>query len=340
MVSAQPSSCKPPARPRPTGVYVENDSLLVSQPILLGGERLGAVFLQASMSELNSRLRRYTGIVCLVLLLSLGIALLLSTGMRSMITEPLASSSEVARRVSTEKDYSLPAIRHGTGKSASDRFLQRNVGPDRHSRPCAQGSGRIAAQSEERYALAARGANDGLWDWKLTTGEIYFSPRWNQMLGIPETVTWTSPDEWFNRIHPSDRARVRAEIAAHIEGRTKEFSSEYRMRKMNGAFIWMLSRGSAVRDAAGVAVRIAGSQTDVTEGKIADPLTGLPNRLYFLDRLENSIETARYTDARFAVLFLDLDRFKLVNDSLGHAVGDAFWAGRNRGAFACLSSRF
>ena len=323
-----PRSDVPPTSPRQTGVYLENGSLLVSQPIRLGGEHIGAVFLKASMKELNSRLRRYTGIVCLVLMLSLGIALLLSARMQRMITEPLAELSGVARLVSTEKDYSVRAIRHGTDEigflidSFNEMLSQIEI-----REGARRGAEESLRESEERYALAARGANDGLWDWKLTTGEIYFSARWNQMLGLPETEKWTAPEEWFCRIHPSDRDRVRSEIAVHIAGRTKEFVSEYRMRKMNGAFIWMLSRGIAVRDESGIAVRMAGSQTDVTEGKIADPLTGLPNRLYFLDRLENSIETARYTNARFAVLFLDLDRFKLVNDSLGHAVGDKLLEG-------------
>ena len=120
------------------------------------------------------------------------------------------------------------------------------------------------------------------------------------------------------------------EIAAHREGKVPEFVSEYRMRHRNGTLIWMLSRGIAVRDASGKAIRMAGSQTDITEGKIADPLTGLPNRLYFLDRLENSIEATRRKAGLFAVLFLDLDRFKLINDSMGHAAGDELLAETGR----------
>jgi diguanylate cyclase (GGDEF)-like protein/PAS domain S-box-containing protein len=178
-------------------------------------------------------------------------------------------------------------------------------------------------ESEERYALAARGANDGLWDWKLAKNEIYFSPRWKAMLGYEEGEIGDSPEEWFNRIHEADREQLKHRIADHLNGITSHFECEARMLHKDGVFRWMLSRGIMVRDKSGKPLRMAGSQTDITEGKVADPLTGLPNRLLFNDRLLRLIEhRRRYPETLFAVLFLDLDGFKMVNDSLGHLVGD------------------
>ena len=194
-------------------------------------------------------------------------------------------------------------------------------------------------ESEERYALAAQGANDGLWDWNVLTNFVHYSPRWKAMLGCQEGEVGGTPEEWFDRIHDADRERVKQEIAAHQKGLTPHFESEHRMLHKDGSFRWMLSRGLAVRDASGKTLRMAGSQTDITEGKVSDPLTGLPNRLLFIDRLGRVIKHAkRRKDHIFAVLFLDLDGFKMINDSVGHLIGDQLLLGVANRLEKCLRS--
>jgi len=183
-------------------------------------------------------------------------------------------------------------------------------------------------ESEERYALAALGSNDGLWDWNIPDNEVHFSLRWKSMLGFQENEISNKPEEWFDRIHDADRARVKNEITAHQSGATPHFESEHRMLHHDGTFRWMLSRGLAIRDQSGRPLRMAGSQTDITQAKVSDPLTGLPNRLLFIDRLNRLIKYAkRRKNHSFAVVFMDLDGFKMINDSMGHMVGDQLLVG-------------
>ena len=189
------------------------------------------------------------------------------------------------------------------------------------------------SQNEERYSLAMRASNDGLWDWDLKTNKIYYSDRWKEMLGFNDDEISDTPDEWLSRIHQEDHDRVRASIDAYLEGTTSNFEIEYRIRHFSDNYLWMMAKGLAIRTSSGRATRFAGSQTDVSERKsneeqmiydaLHDTLTSIPNRTLLLDRIRQSlVRRKRYPKTSFAIIFIDLDRFRLVNESLGHIHGD------------------
>ncbi len=193
--------------------------------------------------------------------------------------------------------------------------------------------------SQTRYALAAQGANDGLWDWSLDTNEIYLSLRWKSMLGYEDHEIGNQVDEWFNRVHPDDIDGLRASVREHLEGKSSYFQSEHRIIHRDGNYRWVVSRGLAVRDETGRASRMAGSQRDVTAERIVDPLTGLPSRLLFMDRLGYLLARAkRQREYLFSVLSVDLDHLHVVNDSLGRATTDSLLVALAKRVESCLRS--
>ncbi|MDA1258603.1 MAG: diguanylate cyclase, partial [Chloroflexi bacterium] len=178
--------------------------------------------------------------------------------------------------------------------------------------------------SQERLALAMRGTNDGMWDWDLRSGEVFYSTRWKAMLGYGEDEIAITPEEWLNRVHHDDIAELRQLLAgSRDQPASGDLTSEHRLRHKNGSYHWMLCRAYVQRSPDGSPLRMVGSITDVNQTKARDPLTGLPNRLAFHEYLQDVLDEHRAGTGRiFAVFFIDLDRFKLVNDSLGHSVGD------------------
>jgi len=202
-------------------------------------------------------------------------------------------------------------------------------------------------RSEERYALAAQGASDGLWDWDLVSGKLYLSPRWKHILGYEDREIVNSAEAWFSLVHPDDLDGLKAAIANSISKDSFHFEHEYRIREKNGTYNWVLCRGMGMIDDNGNSTRMAGSQTDITIRKVAeqllqhdanhDTLTGLPNRALMEKRLSRLIEKRQKNNMfNYVMLYVDIDSFKEINDSFGHMMGDLVLIQTSRRLESCL----
>lgn len=187
-------------------------------------------------------------------------------------------------------------------------------------------------KSEERLRLVLRGSTDAPWDWDLVTGDVYYSERWWNMLGYRNGEGLEDPGTWRRLMHRDDDAMMVAYLEDLLPSQRESWSVEFRLRHREGHYVPVLSRGYVLRDAAGKAVRISGVNTDLTERKQTerriyelayfDYLTGLPNRRFLIEELDHVLARSQRSGHYGALLYLDLDNFKLLNDTMGHDLGD------------------
>ena len=188
-------------------------------------------------------------------------------------------------------------------------------------------------QSEERWKLAMDSSGDGVWDWYVQTGDEYFSKRCKEIYGFEEHEIADRAEVLDGRTHLDDVVQMQRDREDHFSGKTAVYRNEHRILCRNNTWKWVLSRGIVIaRDADGKPLRMIGTHSDITERKASeaqiwrqanfDQLTGLPNRRMLRTRLEEALSRSQNHDAKLAVVFVDLDHFKEVNDTLGHEAGD------------------
>lgn len=186
--------------------------------------------------------------------------------------------------------------------------------------------------SEERYKLAVEGANDAIWEMDFQKDILFISDKWKAITGFEENEIKNVRSYIGDRIHEEDIDAALRDLTMHLQGKTDYYQSEFRVRVKDGTYKWVNNRGKALKDKHNNVIKIAGSVTDIDETKkihekikyIAyyDNLTGLPNRTMLIENLEKITEEFEEQNKKLAVIFLDIDDFKIVNDILGHDYGD------------------
>ncbi|QAU35178.1 EAL domain-containing protein [Janthinobacterium sp. 17J80-10] len=190
----------------------------------------------------------------------------------------------------------------------------------------------VRRETERRLQLAVAIAHLGFWEWEVVSDKCYFSPTWKKQLGYQDHEIANLTEEWQQRLHPEDRKRVQAEVAAYLAHPSADYRLEYRLRHRDGSYRWMIANAVPLSRHSREGIKLIGTQLDITENKLAeqrvreaaqhDPLTGLPNRALIFEYAGHLVAAAQRSRKQGAVLFIDLDRFKPINDLYGHEIGD------------------
>lgn len=249
--------------------FFEDDYLVVSVPLIYLGQSYGTLYLRSSLDSLNKVIWEYVFFNLILFVLILIASYFLAARLQKLVSQPILHLADVTKEITRNKNFDLRVEKQGKDEIGNlydeFNFMLERIKVSSEERDNAL---KILGISEERLKFALEGSNDGLWDWDLITNQVYFSPRWKSMLGYEVEEIKGDFEEWEKMVHPDDVKRVEKIIYEHIEGKSENYKSEFRMKTKNGNWLWILDRGKVVQhDKNGKPLRMVGTHTDISERK-------------------------------------------------------------------------
>lgn len=249
--------------------FFEDDYLVVSIPLNYLGQNLGTLFLRSSLDSLKKEIREFIIFNLILFIVILMLSYFFASRLQILVSKPILHLAEITKEITRNKNLDFRVEKHGKDEIGNlydeFNFMLERIKISSEERNHALETLGI---SEERLKFALEGSNDGLWDWDLTTNQVYFSPRWKSMLGYEVDEVKGDFEAWEKMVHPEDVKKVEKLIYEHIDGKSENYKSEFRMITKNGNWLWILDRGKVVQhDKHGKPLRMVGTHTDITERK-------------------------------------------------------------------------
>lgn len=298
-------------------------NIALHAPIYLNDQSQGVLYLEASNNNLIARSQKFLWFSGFILLVASALALLLSNGLQQIVLRPIRELNSTLRDITLKKDYSIRADANNNteldGLIELFNSLLNTIESDNTS----------LKESEDRFRILTSLAPVGIFQIDAQQNLLYVNQRWRNIHQIHSPKPLLK--EWFYRIHPQDLVNFQQHWQQLIQSHNS-ISFEFRLLDKDKKIIWVQLLAGAVHDFQGSLLGFLGTLSDITELKDAqikmenlafyDPLTGLANRRLFRNRLEKTIATIQRNHSSMALLFLDMDQFKRINDTLGHDAGD------------------
>ncbi len=299
-----------------------DDNIEIFAPIELDGLVVGSLYIDLSLLWINNRWQQQIQFIFIVSLLVIALAFMIARYLQQLLIKPIQKITSTARTISEQQDYSLRAER-GVKDELGDMV---DVFNDMLSK-IQQENDRLGA-SEEKFRQLSTVSPVGIFQVDLEHKITYVNNRWSQITGMEQPHV--SLENWLSRIRIQDRRRALKAWSALMQHH-QDFVVEVGFEKGED-ITWSIIEASVLHDGKGEVYGYMGAISDITDLKNAqlqmetlaffDPLTGLSNRRLFIDRLEKAVSESRRRSTFIALLFIDLDQFKRINDSLGHEAGD------------------